>query len=361
MADNSTDLTDTHHDWVLDVFDVDPRSFGPFAAKTPDEAVPGAPSQADDGGPEPGLLDKARMALAITGEFTGISVAIQGAAAIAEKVEQIGSTIAHHPADAAAGLVYGAVQGLAPLGFAAPSPNPKSAAFELGRGVGMMAGGAITTATAAGEEVIGTGLDATGVGALAGVPINVIGAATAASGVTAMVGGAALTSHAMSMTGDGGGDRPRPVKSEQTLSPSESGSLKGQPKKIEPNLDNGGKLAIQRENESAKTLSEHGQAVEQLPEKGPTGQPNPDIEIDGVKGDVYSPQGSNLNTISREIVRKSSWTGPTVVVNLTDSTVTIEALVAEIKASPGNALRDLYIIKPGSDGVAIVKHLTFGE
>lgn len=104
---------------------------------------------------------------------------------------------------------------------------------------------------------------------------------------------------------------------------------------------------------------EHGQAVEQLPEKGPTGTPNPDIEINGVKGDVYSPQGSNLNTISQEIVRKSSWTGPAVVVNLTDSNVTIEALVAEIKAYPGDALRDLYIIKPGSDGVAIIRHLTF--
>jgi guanyl-specific ribonuclease Sa len=158
---------------------------------------------------EPGFLDKAKIALQVAGEVTGVSGVIRtvedNASAAVDTAKKVGGIVADHPVDAAFGLGYGVVQGLAPGGFLAPSPDPKSQAFELGRGVGMMAGGLGALGTAAGEEVIGTGADATGVGAVVGVPLNVLGAVTAASGVTAEVAGAATIANAMSMGGGGGG------------------------------------------------------------------------------------------------------------------------------------------------------------
>jgi len=212
MADNdsggTSGLADECHDWVHDVFGVDPRSCEPPCS--PPVATVSAPgsASAQGGGPEPGFLDKAKMAVQIAGELTGTSGAIRGAEAAASRAlaraEAVGSTIAEHPLEAAAGLGYGLVQGLAPFGVLAPSPDAKSPAFELGRGVGMIAGGAVNVAVAGAEEALGVAADSTGIGAVVGVPLNVAGAVTAVSGATAVVGGAATIAHAMTMGGEGG-------------------------------------------------------------------------------------------------------------------------------------------------------------
>src|SRR6185369_7340479 len=128
-----------------------------------------------------GILEAAEAALIAAGEVTGVSPAARQVGAVAS---QAGSIVADDPLSAGAGLGFGAVQGLAPGGFLVPSPKPESKAFELGRGVGMIGGGIAAVAIGGGEEVIGTGLDATGVGAIVGVPINILGAVTIASGVT---------------------------------------------------------------------------------------------------------------------------------------------------------------------------------
>ncbi len=216
MADSdpgsTSGVADRFDNWVHDVFGVDPRSSErPDPTQVGSLSAPGstAAASAPGSGPEPGFLDKAKVAIQVTGELTGVSGAMRRAESTASAAlaaaEAVGSTIAEHPLEAAAGLGYGVVQGLAPLGVLAPSPDAKSPAFELGRGMGMIAGGAITVAAAGAEEGLGVAADATGIGAVVGVPLNVAGAVTAASGATAVVGGAATIAHAMTIGGDGGG------------------------------------------------------------------------------------------------------------------------------------------------------------
>jgi uncharacterized protein DUF4157 len=107
----------------------------------------------------------------------------------------------------ASGLGYGAVQGFAPGGFLAPSPDPHSRTFEFWRGVGQLGAGLTETLVGAGGEALGFGLDATGVGAVAGVPINVGSAVLAANGVTSAVSGIGTIANAMSMGDDYDDDR----------------------------------------------------------------------------------------------------------------------------------------------------------
>ncbi|NJO60542.1 MAG: DUF4157 domain-containing protein [Richelia sp. RM2_1_2] len=104
--------------------------------------------------------------------------------------------------DGAAGVAYGTAQGLAPGGFAVPSPMPNSRTFEFFRGAGQIATGVAQTVVGAGGEVIGIGLDATGGGAIAGVPLNVASAAVAANGVTSTIAGVGTIANAMSMNDD---------------------------------------------------------------------------------------------------------------------------------------------------------------
>jgi len=155
-----------------------------------------------------GILETAEAALIAAGEVTGVSPAARQVGAVAS---QAGSIVADDPLSAGAGLGFGAVQGLAPGGFLVPSPKPESKAFELGRGVGMIGGGIAAVAIGGGEEVIGTGLDATGVGAIVGVPINILGAVTIASGVTSAGVGVATVGGVLS-TGGGGGEGPPTVR-----------------------------------------------------------------------------------------------------------------------------------------------------
>lgn len=54
--------------------------------------------------------------------------------------------------------------------------------------------------------------------------------------------------------------------------------------------------AIDRQNESAELLANHGLEIEHLPNTGKKGG-NPDISIGGRPADVYSPKSKNPNTI----------------------------------------------------------------
>lgn len=192
-------LTEEHHSWLSRFCGIDTRSS----------------TQAKAGGPdadEPGFFDKAKAALAVAGEVTGVSGAVRTveakASAAVDVAKKVGSIVSEHPADAVEGLAYGAVQGLAPLGFVAPSPKPKSQAFELARGVGMTAGGLGAMGMGGGEEVVGIAADATGGGAVVGVPLNIVGAVTIASGATATAAGVVTIGNALSMGSPGSSDEP---------------------------------------------------------------------------------------------------------------------------------------------------------
>jgi hypothetical protein len=101
----------------------------------------------------------------------------------------------------ALGTIYGAGQALAPGGFAAPSPAPKNRTFEFFRGAGQVATGITEMVTGAAGEVGGTALDLTGVGAPAGVAINVGSAAVIGQGAISASAGIGTLWHAMHMSG----------------------------------------------------------------------------------------------------------------------------------------------------------------
>ena len=67
-------------------------------------------------------------------------------------------------------------------------PQP-SRAFQAGFGAGQTAAGIVQLGVGGGGEVVGGGLDATGVGAVAGVPINVVSTAVVIQGSGNVVAG----------------------------------------------------------------------------------------------------------------------------------------------------------------------------
>lgn len=127
--------------------------------------------------------------------------------------------------EGASGLAYGTVQGLAPGGFLAPSPNPKSRTFEFFRGAGQVATGITETIGGIGGEAGGLVLDATGVGALLGVPINIASAAAVVNGVAGATAGFGTIAHAMSMN-DGSSNSPNSqVETNEQSNPVKKGPI----------------------------------------------------------------------------------------------------------------------------------------
>ncbi len=106
--------------------------------------------------------------------------------------------------EGASGLAYGTVQALTPGGFMAPSPAPQSRRFEYFRAAGQTATGIAEIALGTSGEALGTALDVTGIGALAGVPLNVASAALIAHGAVNTIAGGAGLAHAMSMSDEDG-------------------------------------------------------------------------------------------------------------------------------------------------------------
>lgn len=131
--------------------------------------------------------------------------------------------------DGALGLGYGTLQGLAPGGFLAPSPAPRSRTFEFFRGAGQTATGMLEMLGGIGGEVGGFVLDATGVGAIAGVPLNVASAVAIANGGASTVSG---ISTMMSSMGNGGGKTGRKINQDRSESAQEQVS------KLEESLKN---------------------------------------------------------------------------------------------------------------------------
>jgi RHS repeat-associated protein len=139
----------------------------------------------------------------------------------------------------------------------------------------------------------------------------------------------------------------QPEYEDKPLPPRGSGSLRGKEKPIPQGSDPEPARATQRENEAAKTLSQYYD-VEQLPEKNPKGQRNPDLTVSGTIGDVYSPKDANLNNIYSTIEEKAQTQGRTVVVNLNDSPYTPEQVIKDVQDAPIAKLNDLYVIKNGN-------------
>lgn len=145
------------------------------------------------------------------------------------------------------GVIAGGAAGLVPGGFAIdpaaqaagviPRPSPE---YQFGYGVGEAAMGVAEVVVGYGGEVLGVSLDSTGVGAIAGVPINVAAAVVVAEGASDITIGA--------VTAYGGFDRylnepetPR-AKGSSATSPSPPNSrpklTSAESKKLEKALEN---------------------------------------------------------------------------------------------------------------------------
>jgi RHS repeat-associated protein len=111
---------------------------------------------------------------------------------------------------------------LAPVGQANGTLKKPSAAFQFGLGAGETATGVAQAFAGGGGEILGVGLDATGVGALAGVPINIASAAVvvqAAGNVTVGIANMAAAIHGNGSSGSGGDTSTAPT---QTTQPAET-------------------------------------------------------------------------------------------------------------------------------------------
>ncbi|MGW2646761.1 CdiA C-terminal domain-containing protein [Streptomyces sp. NPDC001393] len=207
-----------------------------------------------------------------------------------------------------------------------------------------------------GEEAGGALLDATGVGAALGIPINVAAGAQIAVGVSiAGAGMANILNDAsgpdrVNMTSDGsggGGGEWDPAEADHTKPSGQAdpnAKPRGKPEPISKKDDATTIRAKGREVDSAETLAKQGYDVEQRPATLPNGK-NPDFRIEGKVFDNYAPTAKNPRSIY-DAVQKKVDKGQTdrVVVNLGDSDADLGALRSQFHSWPMNDLKEVIVI-----------------
>jgi hypothetical protein len=152
-----------------------------------------------------------------------------------------------------------------------------------------------------------------------------------------------------------------------TMDPAPGGSVTGD---FEPVPNDPAKVEDLKAQENAlQSLSDRGMKIDRNPkvENFPdlkdqvTEGKKPDAMIYDATGkpvafaDVYSPRGANLNNIYGVVEEKSLTQGPSVIVNLEQSSASVQDVAAQFKDVRPPKLRDLYII--GKD--KSVTHLTW--
>jgi hypothetical protein len=218
-------------------------------------------------------------------------------------------------------------------------------------------GGLGLAAAGAGEEAGGVILDATGIGAAIGIPINVaaaaqigVGLSMAGAGMADIVQDAAGPDRVdMTFDGNGGGGGDWDTADEYpgtkpSRQPDPAAKPRGNPESISKNDDAETIRAKGREVHSAETLAKQGYDVEQSPGKLPNGR-NPDFRIEGQVFDNYAPTADNPRSIWRGVEKKVN-KGQTdrVVLNLGDSDVDMGALRAQFHDWPVNGLNEVMVI-----------------
>jgi filamentous hemagglutinin len=127
--------------------------------------------------------------------------------------------------------------------------------------------------------------------------------------------------------------------------PATRGSLSGDPEAPPANASADQVRSIQRQNEAAQILADHGLEVEQLPNTG-KGK-NPDLEINGQKADVYSPTTKNPQTIWGNVKDKVAGQAANVVVNLADSPLSASEMAQFFQRNPVPGMNSVTLIKDG--------------
>ncbi|MHA7681879.1 CdiA C-terminal domain-containing protein [Cupriavidus sp. PET2-C1] len=144
---------------------------------------------------------------------------------------------------------------------------------------------------------------------------------------------------------DTAADETRFLLAERELKPKQ-GSLSGPPEMPPKNANDEMIRSIDRQNEAARILADHGLAVENLPNVG-KGRKNPDLKVNGQIADVYSPTSGNLQSIRDKVVEKTAEQAPNVVINLADSPLSISEVTQYLQRNPVGAANSVILIKDG--------------
>lgn len=220
-------------------------------------------------------------------------------------------------------------------------------AVEIEAGVGMILGGG-------GEALVTSPAAVTGAGAVipgAGVATAVLGAVVTTHGVAVGVNtinniiNEPMRSQNSNPTN---GSSNTPSRTEPSLAPDSTRTPRGTPERINPADDAPTTRGKTRQNEAAETLSRQGYDVEQGLPTQPNGK-RPDYRIEGELFDSYAPSTSNARNIADTIKGKvESGQADRIVLNLDDSSVSLDAMRQQITDYPVPGLREIIIVKDRS-------------
>jgi len=130
------------------------------------------------------------------------------------------------------------------------------------------------------------------------------------------------------------------------------GALTGPVTKIEPGMTKENIRSLNRENESAKILSQSGFYVEQNPSVA--GNKNPDYRINGEIFDHYAPKSSSVRNIWTEVKGKIDEGQTTnVVINISDTKVSIKALQNQFSQWPVLGMDKLIVIDKSGNAIRV--------
>jgi hypothetical protein len=124
------------------------------------------------------------------------------------------------------------------------------------------------------------------------------------------------------------------------------GTPSGRPTNINEDHDEDTKRSLERENESAVVLANEGFSIEQNPSV--PGDKKPDYKIEGRIFDCYSPKTNKPRNIASEIQKKvERGQADRIILNLEDSSVSINELKKQLTDYPIEGLWEIIIIKDG--------------
>jgi hypothetical protein len=113
-----------------------------------------------------------------------------------------------------------------------------------------------------------------------------------------------------------------------------------------PNDDEPTKRGLLRENESAKIIASAGYKIEQKPTPPLGSGKNPDYLIEGRIFDCYAPETANAyNIVDTIAVKVGKGQTNRIILNLDDSTVSIEKIRNQLTSTVIPGLEEIFIIK----------------
>ncbi|WP_052219452.1 VENN motif pre-toxin domain-containing protein [Providencia rettgeri] len=134
--------------------------------------------------------------------------------------------------------------------------------------------------------------------------------------------------------------------------PKSEGSLTGHVTKTTPQMTKENIRSLNRENESAQILSKSGFHVEQNPIVA--GKKDPDYRINGEIFDNYAPKSGSVRNIHSEVKRKvTSGQTTNVVINMSDTTVSVPAIQQQLTKWPIVGLDKVIVVDKSGNAIRI--------